>query len=138
MKQFTIHRTIAAPAEKAWPFASDFLRSPGPGVEITVEVAGSGPDGVGTERTITIGSVKVRERLESVGPGMQFTYKILSGAPMKQHQATATFTPNGTSTEARWDVELLPKVPGMGWILAMVTRKAVNQYLDAVERAATQ
>ena len=138
MKQFTIHRTIAASAEKAWPFAVDFQRSPGPGVEITVEVAGTGPDGMGTERTITIGSVTVRERLESVGPGMRFTYRILSGAPMKQHRATVTFTPNGTSTEARWDVVLLPKVPGMGWILAMVTRKAINQYLDAVERAATQ
>jgi len=135
MKTFTINRMIASSAEKVWSVAGNFLRSPGPGVEVTVEAPGKGPNGVGTERTITIGSVTVREQLASVGPGMTFSYKILSGAPLKQHQATAAFTSKGASTEVRWDVSFLPKVPGTGWIVAMVTKKAINQYLDVVERA---
>ncbi|MDA8100928.1 MAG: SRPBCC family protein [Nitrospiraceae bacterium] len=135
MKSFTITRMIAAPTEKVWSTVKDFHRTPGPGVKVEMVTAGSGPEGAGAERTITIGSVKVRERLLSMGPGTTFTYRILAGAPMKDHKATATLAPNGTSTEIRWDVSFTPKVPGIGWIVAMVTKKAVNQYLDAVERS---
>ncbi len=136
MTRFTITRLIASPAEKVWSLAGNFLKSPGPGVEVKAETSGSGPNGIGAERTIAIGSTKVREQLESVGPGMMFSYKILSGAPVKQHGATATFKSKGTSTEIRWDVAFSPKIPGTGWIVAMVTKKAINRYLDAVEKAA--
>jgi hypothetical protein len=135
MKAFTITKMIASPTEKVWAVAGNFQKSPGPGVEVKMESAGRGPDGVGTERTVTIGSVKVRERLLSLGPGTKFSYSILSGAPMKDHTATATFTPSGTSTEVRWDVTFAPKVPGIGWIVALVTKKAVNQYIDAIEQS---
>jgi len=136
MADFIMSRTIASPVEKVWALAGDFLKAPGPGVEVKVEKRGNGSDHIGAERTITIGSVKVRERLESVGPGKSFSYKILSGAPMKDHRATAVFTANGSSTEIRWDVVFTPKIPGIGWIVAMVTQNAVNQYLDVVAKAA--
>ena len=136
MANFILTRTISAPVDKVWALAGDFLKAPGPGVEVTVEKRGNGPDNVGAERTITIGSVKVRERLESVGPGRTFSYKILSGAPMKDHLATATFTAKGSSTEIRWEVSFTPKIPGIGWIVALVTKKADNQYLDVVAKAA--
>ncbi len=135
MKMFTINRRIASTTEKVWAVAGNFHKSPGPGVEVVVESIGSGPDGTGAERTVTIGSVKVRERLLALGPGTTFSYTILSGAPMKDHRATATFTPRGAATEVRWDVAFAPKVPGIGWIVAMVTKKAVNQYIDAIELA---
>ena len=66
MTKFTITRFIASPAEKVWSLAGNFLKSPGPGVEVKAETSGSGPNGVGAERTMAIGSVRVRERLESV------------------------------------------------------------------------
>jgi hypothetical protein len=135
MKNFTVTRKIASPAEKVWAVAGNFQRSPGHGVEVVVEAAGNGPGGAGTERTVAIGSVRVRERLLSVGPGTTFCYTILSGAPMKDHKATVTFTPSGASTEVRWDVVFAPKIPGIGWIVEMVTKKAVNQYIDAIERS---
>lgn len=136
MKNFMISRLIAAPTEQVWSMAKDFLKSPGSGVEVVTEAAGNGPDGVGAERTITIGRVKVRERLLSMGPEKEFSYSILSGAPLKDHKAIATFTQSGAATEVRWDIAFAPKIPGSGWIVARVTKKAVNQYLDALEQAA--
>jgi polyketide cyclase/dehydrase/lipid transport protein len=136
MANFILTRTIAAPVDKVWAVGGDFMKAPGPGVEVKVEKRGNDTDNVGAERTITIGSVKVRERLETVGPGKSFSYKILSGAPMKDHLATATFTAKGSATEIRWVVALTPKIPGIGWIVALVTKKTVNQYLDVVAKAA--
>jgi hypothetical protein len=138
MKTFTIVRTISSPLEKVWKLAGDFTRTPGPGV--TIEVHGTGnanAHGVGAERTITIGSVKVRERLESIDPAKKtFTYCILSGAPMKNHSATAECFPQGSATRVRMNVQFDPKVPGTGWVVALITKNAVNRYLDAVEAAA--
>jgi len=136
MANFILTRTISAPVDKVWSLGGDFMKTPGPGVEVKVEKRGTGSDNVGAERTVTIGSVTVRERLEAVGPGKTFSYKILSGAPMKDHLAKATFIPKDSSTEIRWDVTFTPKIPGIGWIVALVTKKAVNQYLDAVAKAA--
>jgi Polyketide cyclase / dehydrase and lipid transport len=135
MAKFTLIRTISAPVDKVWALGGDFMNAPGPGVEVKIEKRGNGSDNIGAERTITIGSVKVRERLETVGPGKTFSYKILSGAPMKGHLATATFTAKGLSTEIRWDVTFTPKIPGTGWLIALVTKKADNQYLDVVAKA---
>jgi hypothetical protein len=32
-------------------------------------------------------------------------------------------------------VEFKPKVPGIGWIVSMVTKKAIHQYIDEIEKA---
>ncbi len=65
-----------------------------------------------------------------------FTYKILSGAPMRDHLGKAEFVSKGSGTEIRWSGQFKPKIPGIGWVVARVARRAVNQYLDAVEKAA--
>lgn len=138
MTSFQLSRQIASPLEKVWALAANFANAPGPGIEVIVEKQGDpSMNGAGAERTITIGSVRVRERLESLDPVKRsFTYKILSGAPMKDHVAKAEFAAAGANTQVRWNVTFAPKIPGIGWIVAGVTKKAINQYLDAVERAA--
>ncbi len=135
MNSFILTRKIAASIDMVWKVAADFGRSPGPSIVVRLEKDGD-LRSHGAERTIRIGNVCVRERLESVDPACRsFTYRILSGAPMKKHLARVEFAPSGTSTEIRWKVEFEPKLPGVGWILAGVTKKAINQYLNAVEQA---
>jgi hypothetical protein len=129
MPHFTITRTIASPLDRVWSLAGNFLKAPGPGIEVKVEKNSSNANNVGAERTITIGSVKVRKRLESVSPGKSFSYKVLSGAPMKDHQATVTLRATGQSTEIRWEVAFTPKVMGTGWVVAMVTKRLLTDTL---------
>lgn len=136
MTAFTIIRKVDLPAEKVWELAGDFKKAPGPGIIVEVENHGDpGSHGVNAIRTITIGKVKVRERLESVNPPKSFSYRILSGAPMKEHHAKVEFIPQGSSTEIRWTVEFTPKIPGIGWIVASVTKKAINRYIEEIEKA---
>lgn len=89
---------------------------------------------VGSIRIITTGKVKVRECLESINPPQSFTCRILSGAPLKDHHAKAEFIPQGASTEIRWTVDFTPKIPEIGWYVPLVTKKAINLYIDELER----
>lgn len=133
MPAFVLTRKVDVPADRVWGLCGDFTKSPGPGVLVQVEK--NGDPHIGAERTITIGSVKVRERLVAVDPSRSFSYTVLSGAPMKEHLAKVELNPHGSSTEIRWSVEFKPKVPGIGWIVSMVTKKAINQYIDEIEKA---
>jgi len=136
MPSFFITRKVDLPVEKVWEIAGDFKKSPGPGIMVEVENHGDpAAQGVGAIRTITIGKVKVRERLESIKAPESFSYKILSGAPMKDHLAKCEFIPQGASTEVRFTVEFTPKIPGIGWLVALVTKKAINRYIDEIEKA---
>ncbi len=137
MKSFTISRTVDLPAERVWGIAGDFHKSPGPGVVVRAEKKDrSGSAGAGAERTIAIGKVCVRERLLSVNAPQSFTYTILSGAPMKDHRAKTDFIPRGQATEIRVAVEFTPKIPGMGWIVGVITKNTINRYIDEIENAA--
>ena len=77
--------------------------------------------------------VKVRERLESVNPPNSFTYTILSGAPMKDYLGTVTILPIESKSEIQWNVKFTPKIPGTGWLGAMVSKKAINRLINEME-----
>ena len=135
MTAFIVSRKVDVPVDKVWGVAGNFHKSPGPGINVIVEKQGNPrSNGAGAERTITIGSVCVRERLLSVNPPQSFSYTILSGAPLKDHRATTDFIPRGSATEIRVAVEFTPKIPGTGWIVGMVTKKAINRYIDEIEK----
>jgi hypothetical protein len=135
MTAFTITRKVELPVEEVWAIAGDFKKSPGPGIIVEVENQGDpASHGVGAIRTITIGKVKVRERLESINAPNSYTYRILSGAPMKDHHAKGEFIPQGASTEIRFTYEFTPKILGIGWLVALMTKKAINRYIDEIEK----
>jgi hypothetical protein len=134
MTTFTISRELDLPSEKAFAIISDFTRSPSPNIAVTVEKKGDpASNGVGTIRTITIGKVRVRERLESVTPPNSFTYSILLGAPMKDYLGNVEIAPQEAKSIVRWNVKFTPKIPGTGWIGAIVSRKTINRLIDEME-----
>lgn len=133
MTAFAIKRKIDLPSDKAFKIISDFTQPPSPSIPIEVEKEGdSESNGVGTVRTITIGKVRVRERLESVNPPNSFTYTILSGAPMKDYLGCVEITPQNDKSVIHWNVKFTPKLPGTGWIGAIVSKKAINRIIDEV------
>jgi len=134
MTTYIISREVDLPSEKLFSILSDFTRSPSPTIPVEVEKEGDRQaNGAGTIRTITIGMVKVRERLESVNPPNSFSYTILSGAPMKDYLGTVEIIPRDSKSEIRWNVKLTPKIPGAGWLVAMVSKKAINRLINEME-----
>ena len=134
MTAFTITRKLDLPSDKAFDIISNFTRSPSPNIPVEVEKVGDPEsNGVGTVRTITIGKVRVRERLESVNPPNSFTYTILSGAPMKDYLGKVKISQQEAKSVIHWNVKFTPKVPGTGWIGAIVSKKAINRLIDEME-----
>jgi hypothetical protein len=82
--------------------------------------------------SITIGSGRARERLESVVPQSCFTYSMLSGAPVKNYLGRAEFTPCGNATRVKWTATFTPKIPGTGWLVGKVISGVINKLLDAL------
>ena len=135
MATFTITRKLDLPSEKVWATVSDFTRPPSPAIKIEVEEKGD-PDanGIGAIRNIKIKKVpKVRERLEAVNEPNSITYRMLSGAPVKEYLGTVNVVAQDGATVISWDVKLIPKIPGIGWLAEMVIKKAINRYIDAIE-----
>ena len=134
MATFTITRKLALPSDRVWTIVSDFTRPPSPAIKIEIEEKGdSEANGIGAIRNINIKGAKARERLEAVEPPNSITYRMLSGAPVKEYVGTVNVVAQDGATLINWDVNLIPKIPGMGWIIAIVVRKAINRYIDAIE-----
>ena len=135
MASFTFERKVKLPVEKVWSLIGDFTATPGPDIKVEVEKQGD-PDknGAGTIRTITIGKVRVKEILDSASPPDSFTYRILSGAPMKEYLGKLKFEESDGATLIRWQVDIKPKIPFTGPILVKVAKGAVNGLIDAVEK----
>ena len=137
MTSFTLTRKVNLPVEKVWKEIGGFTKSPGPGILVDVKMQGDpSSDGVGAERAITIGKLRVRERLEAVDPPKSFTYTILSGAPIKDHTGKAKFIPKWDSTEIRWSGEFSPKIPFTGWLCCIISKGAINRLIDELEKTA--
>jgi carbon monoxide dehydrogenase subunit G len=134
MTTFTITRTLDLPSDKVWGIVSDFTRPPSQAIKIEVEDKGDPEaDGIGAIRNINIKGAKARERLESVDAPNSITYRMLSGAPVKEYVGTVNVIAQDDATLINWDVKMIPKIPGIGWLVAMVIRKAINRFIDAIE-----
>lgn len=135
MPTFTITRKLALPSEKVWATVSDFTSAPSPEITIDVEEKGDPEaNGIGAIRNIKIKGVPgVVERLEAVDAPNSITYRMLSGAPVKEYLGTVNVVAQDGATLINWDVKFIPKIPGIGWIFAMVIKKAINRYIDAIE-----
>ncbi|MDH3390373.1 MAG: hypothetical protein OEL85_01050 [Desulfobulbaceae bacterium] len=92
-------------------------------------------NGIGTIRKLTIGKLYVREILDSVNPPYAFTYRRLSGAPMKEYLGKVRFEPKENSTIIYWSADLTPKIPFTGWICSKVASDAQHCLIDEVEKS---
>jgi len=136
MRTISVERIINAPLEKVWEVAGNYGASPGPSIEITVEKEGDpNVNGVGMERTIHFlkQKAKIYERLESYDPPNSFSYSVLSGAPVKSYFGKAEFSAAGDATKVKWSGTFAPKIPGLGWLIGIMSLRSINDFLDELE-----
>jgi ligand-binding SRPBCC domain-containing protein len=133
MASFKIQRTMKAPLKKVWD-AADFTKSVGIS---KVEVRDDGDpekNNVGFTRAVTSGNRTVIERLLSVDPMKCYTYTLCEGAPVKEdYLGIVEFTQEGDATKISWSTNFTPKIPGTGWISALVIKSVVKKIIDSIE-----
>lgn len=128
---FTTERRIKADNQKVWQLISDLSSSPGHGVEVLVVDPGK-KNGIGMVRDITIGKMRIRERIEEIEAGKSFTYSIIQGTPTRSYKGKAQIAKLGDETSLTWSGDFVPKIPLTGPVIRMVAKKNVSKYIDAV------
>jgi uncharacterized protein YndB with AHSA1/START domain len=132
---FTFTRQIAAPPETVFAVLTDHRKY----AELTplrkseLEREGEpAPDGLGAIRKLTAVGPPLREEVIAYQPDERFSYKLLSGLPVRDHVGTVKLTAGGSGTEMVYAVRTQPTVPVVGAIVVAVVKQAVKGLVDGV------
>ena len=140
MIEFTLTRTTTAPIETVFDAITnhrgiaDYVwavrRS-------TLDREGTpAPNGVGAVRRIeAIGPAFVEEIIDYQRPS-RYAYKMLSGAPVRDHVGTVELREAGTGTAVSWHLRSTPKISGIDWLLSPVMKRVIGELLKGGIKAA--
>jgi uncharacterized protein YndB with AHSA1/START domain len=137
MASFTYTREVAAPPEIVFEVLTDHRRY----AEITslrkatLEREGEpAPNGVGAIRRLTAVGPPLREEVLVYEPGKRFSYKLLSGLPVRDHVGTVELTANGGATTVVYAVRTTPTLPLVGGAVIAVVKIGVKQLFGGVAK----
>ena len=137
MASFTFVREVKAPPETVFDVLTDHRRY----AEITpirkseLEREGDpAPNGVGAIRVLSSVGPSLREETIVYEPARRFSYKLLSGAPLRDHVGTVALEPQGEGTKVTYAVRTHPTVPVVGGVAVAVARFGVKQLVDGIVR----
>jgi uncharacterized protein YndB with AHSA1/START domain len=134
MTEFTLTRTTTAPIETVFDALTDHRAI----ADYVWAVRRSTLDREGTPAPNGVGAVR---RLEALGPAIVeeiieyqrptgYAYKMVSGAPVRDHVGTVALREVGTGTEVSWHLRSTPKIPGFDWLLSPVLKRVIGELLN--------
>ncbi len=144
MASFTLFREVDAPPEVVFDVLTDHRRY----AEITrlrkstIEREGDpAPDGVGAIRVLAAVGPPIREEVVAYERPSRFSYKVLSGLPVRDHLGTVSLEPSDAGTKVTYALKAIPTIPFAGKVVMIGLERAVTELLDGVvsesERRAT-
>jgi uncharacterized protein YndB with AHSA1/START domain len=132
---FTYEREVAAPPGTVFEVLTDHRRY----TEITplrkAELEREGepaPNGVGAIRVLSAVGPPLREEVLAYEPDRRFSYKLLSGLPLRDHVGTVELTPSGAGTRVVYAVRTTPTVPLAGGAVVAAVKVGVRQLLGGI------
>ena len=135
MASFTLVREIAASPEVVFDVLTDHRRY----ADITpmrrseLEREGEpAPNGVGAIRVLRSVGPPLREEVVSYERPSRFSYKVVSGIPVRDHLGTVLLTPEGSGTRVTYAVKTTPTLPLVGGAVVAVTKLAIKQLLSGI------
>jgi uncharacterized protein YndB with AHSA1/START domain len=137
MSSFTYERQVAAPPEVVFDVLTDHrgYAKITPLRRAELEREGEpAPNGVGAIRVLTAVGPPLREEVLAYEPGTRFSYKLLSGLPLRDHVGTVELTPAGGGTKVVYAVRTTPTVPLAGGAVVAVVKVGVKQLLGGVAK----
>ena len=129
MATLDFSRTIAAPPETVFEVATDHRAMPGFTRFRAVELEREGdpaPNGLGAIRVLHLIGPPVREEVVAYEPPRRFSYRMLSGAPVRDHVAVIELTAVEAGTRMSYVLETTPAVPVGGFAVVALMRSIVG------------
>jgi uncharacterized protein YndB with AHSA1/START domain len=140
MIEFTVTRTSTAPIEKVFDALTDHRRFANyvwPIRRSTLDREGTpAPNGVGAVRRLEIAGPPLVEEIIDFQRPSRYAYKLVSGAPVRDHVGTIELREKGTGTEVTWHLRSTPTIPGLSPVLAPILKTAFGQLLSGGIKAA--
>jgi uncharacterized protein YndB with AHSA1/START domain len=133
MIEFTLTRTTTAPIETVFDALTDH-RAIADYVwacrRSTLDREGiPAPNGVGAiRRLLVVGPPFVEEIIEYQRP-TRYAYKLLSGAPTRDHVGTIELREADTGTVVSWHLRSTLKIPGLDRLMLPVFKKVIDELL---------
>jgi uncharacterized protein YndB with AHSA1/START domain len=135
MASFTLERQVAAPPETVFAVLTDHRRYS----ELTplrkseLEREGEpAPNGVGAIRKLSAVGPPLREEVVAYEPPIRFSYKLISGLPVRDHLGTVELTPAAGGTKVVYAVRTTPTVPLVGAAVVAAVKLGVGQLLGGI------
>lgn len=139
MASFTLLREVAAPPEVVFDVLTDHRRYS----ELTplrrsaLEREGDpAPNGVGAIRVLSAVGPPMREEVIAYERPRRFSYKVLSGLPVRDHVGTASLEAAGDGTRVTYALRTTSTIPFAGGVVMLVLKRAISQLLDGVSAEA--
>jgi uncharacterized protein YndB with AHSA1/START domain len=135
MASFTFVRQVAAPPQTVFDVLTDHrgYADITPMRKSVLEREGEpAPNGVGAIRVLSSVGPPLREEVLGYEPPGRFSYRLLSGAPVRDHVGTVELSPEGEGTRMVYAVRTFPTVPLVGGAVVAVSRQAIKALINGV------
>ena len=135
MASFTFSREVDAPPEVVFDVLTDHrgYADITPLRKSELEREGDpSPNGVGAIRVLSSVGPPLREEVIVYEAPSHFSYKLLSGAPVRDHVGTVLLEPADTGTKVTYAVRTNPTIPVVGGVAVAVARFGVKQLVDGI------
>ncbi len=135
MASFTFVREVAAPPEVVFDVLTDHrgYADITPMRKSELEREGEpAPNGVGAIRALHSVGPPLREEVVSYQRPSRFSYKVISGIPVRDHLGTVVLTSEGSGTRVTYAVKTTPTLPLVGGAVVAVTKLAIRQLLSGI------
>ena len=137
MASFRYVRQVAAPPEVVFDVLTDHRRyneiTPVRKAELERE-GEPAPNGVGAIRVLTVVPPPMREEVIAYERPQRFSYKILSGLPVRDHVGTVELKAAGGGTEMAYAVKTTPTIPLAGPVFMAILKKAIRDLMAGVAK----
>jgi uncharacterized protein YndB with AHSA1/START domain len=136
---FTLEREVGAPPETVFDVLTDHRRyaEMTPLRKSVLEREGEpAPNGVGSIRVLSAVGPALREETIVYERPSRFSYKLLSGLPVRDHVGTVSLEADGDGTKVTYAVKTHPTVPVVGGAVVAVVKQGVTQLLNGVSAEA--
>lgn len=135
MASFRLERSVAAPPETVFDVLVDHRRYADitPMRRSVLEREGEPPpNGLGAVRVLSSLGPPLREEVIGFEPSSRFSYRLLSGAPVRDHVGSVALEPEGVGTHVSYTVRTHPTVPVVGFAVVAVVRLAILLLLRGI------
>jgi Polyketide cyclase / dehydrase and lipid transport len=94
------------------------------------------PYGVGSVRALTRGRVRGRDEVVELIPDKRFSYRHVSGLPVRDYHADVDLAPLARGTQISWRSSFRPKYVGTGWFWRLALRRMLQQMASGLSEYA--